>query len=198
MPDVAFTRDRGAGGYQDRIVGRVSAIGIALAGLLDRKVDFGQAEPGQLDLEVEIDQRLQLDCQDFLISAGIEREHVVRNHIRAAFGLGEVREGDRRHRLPLQELCCLDPPMTGDDLAIMGDEDWVGEPKPLDRRCDLPDLLFGMRPRVARERAERRDRPIYNLRTAHLDLPNQLDRRCAHRLNACNRQSSAYAAGILD
>jgi hypothetical protein len=34
------------------ILGRIGAIGIAVSGLVEDEIHFGQAEPGQLDVEL--------------------------------------------------------------------------------------------------------------------------------------------------
>ena len=43
-----------------------------LAGIDQRKVYFGQTEAGNLDIEVAVDQRLQLDREDLLVE-GVQR-----------------------------------------------------------------------------------------------------------------------------
>ena len=114
-------------------------------------------------VELEVDQSFELDGQDFLIPTRIERELVVGEHVSAPLGVGEMRQRDGRDRFPAQQLRRLDAAVTGDDLAVTRDQHRVGEPEPLDRRGDLPNLLFGMRARVARIRLERGYRPLDQL-----------------------------------
>ena len=56
-------------------------------------------KPVSVDVEVEIDQRLQLDRQDLLVPAGIQRELVVGQDIGAALLGRQMRQPQRRHRL---------------------------------------------------------------------------------------------------
>lgn len=102
VPQVARTRHGRASSKSDSVLGLVRAVRICLARLLYGEVDLGQAEPGQLDVELEVDHRLKLDGEEFLVPAGIERELVIGEHIRAPLGFGEVRERDGGHRLPLE------------------------------------------------------------------------------------------------
>ena len=44
-----------------------------------------------------------------------------------------------------EDLCGFDPSVTRDDLEVVGDEDGIDEPKPLDRPRNLFQLLLGMR-----------------------------------------------------
>ena len=87
-PEIAVARDRRAGCEGNCIVRPIGTVGIRLARLVDDEVDLGQAEAGQLDVEVEVDQRLQLDREDLLVPAGIERELVVGEHVGPPLGLG--------------------------------------------------------------------------------------------------------------
>jgi hypothetical protein len=49
-----------------------------LGGIVERDIDVGRREAGDLDIEVEGDQTLQLNGEDFLIPAGLLRQPVVR------------------------------------------------------------------------------------------------------------------------
>ena len=197
QPEVAAARDRRTGRDDDCVVSSIAAIGIGLARFVDHEVDFGEAEPGQLDIELEVDQRLQLDGEDLLVPPGIERELVVGQHVGAPLGLGEMRQRDGRHRLPFEQLGRFDPAVAGDDLAIVGDKHRVGEPEPLDRRGDLLDLLLGMRARVARIRTERGDRPLDRCVQFPWRPSNRYDQYRHTRLNAGLWQSVVYDSGIL-
>ena len=104
---------------RDRILRRIAAIGIGLAGFIEHEVDLGQAEPGHLDIELQVDQRLQLDREDLLVPPGIERELVVGEHVGAPLGIGEMRQGQGRHPLHPKQLGRLDPAVPGNDLAIV-------------------------------------------------------------------------------
>ena len=55
----------------------VSALEAGFARVVEHAIDLGEAEAGQVDFELEVDQPLQLDRQDRLVPAGVERELVV-------------------------------------------------------------------------------------------------------------------------
>jgi hypothetical protein len=55
--------------------------------LLEEEVDLRNREPGQFDVELEVDEALQLDCQELLVPAGLLGELVVSQDIGPLFGL---------------------------------------------------------------------------------------------------------------
>ena len=55
-------------------------------GLLENEVDLGGLEAGQLDLEVQVDQGLQLDRQDLPVPAGFLGQPIVGKDIGALLG----------------------------------------------------------------------------------------------------------------
>jgi hypothetical protein len=71
---------RGLGNLVRRAVRRGRG---SLAGLVEGKIDLRQREAGQRYVELEINQGLQLKCQDLGVPAGIERELVAGQHIGA-------------------------------------------------------------------------------------------------------------------
>jgi hypothetical protein len=107
---------------------------------------------------LQIRKRAQLDGERAAIPAGIEGELVVGERIGSALGRIEAGQMKRRHHFQAQKLCSLQAAMPGDDVAIIVDEDRTGESEPRDAVGDLPDLLFGMRARIARKRPQARDR----------------------------------------
>jgi hypothetical protein len=60
-----------------------------------------------------------------------------------------VRKLDCRYLVDAQQPCRSDPSMTGNDLALVVDQNRVTESEALDAVCDLTDLSLAMRPRVA-------------------------------------------------
>ena len=62
----------------------------ALLHVLDQDVDLSQGETGELDVKLDIDESLQLDCEYFPIPAGILRKLVVGDDIGTSLALGEV------------------------------------------------------------------------------------------------------------
>jgi hypothetical protein len=61
-----------------------------------------------------------------------------------------MRQPDNGDLLNAKQLCSLKAAVTGNDRAIVGGEDWVGESEPGDTVRDLPDLLFRMGSSVTR------------------------------------------------
>src|SRR5262249_44393007 len=102
-----------------------------LPGLLQAKVDLGGLEARQLDLEVEIDQRLQLDRQNLPVPAGLLGKPVIGKDVSPLFWLGQVGERHGRHDADAEELCRRDPSVSGDDLALIIDQDRIAEAKSL-------------------------------------------------------------------
>ena len=56
---------------------RAARCAVCLAGILQDDVDFRHLEPGQFDLDVEIDQALQLNRQKLLVPPGLLGKLVV-------------------------------------------------------------------------------------------------------------------------
>jgi hypothetical protein len=147
-------RHRGLGDGRDRVVSPVVGIGRRLSGFIEQHIDLGQGEAGDLDVEFQIDQRLQLDCQHLAVPAGIEGQLVVGQHIGPALGRIEVGQAQRRNTLHAQQLCGFHPAVAGDDLVIIADQDRIGEAEALNAVGDLPDLILGMEAGVFRERPQ--------------------------------------------
>jgi hypothetical protein len=98
----------------------------------------------QVNLEIEVDERLQLDGQDLAVPASLLGEPVVGQHVGAFLGVREVRQPQGLDLIQPKELCGLDPTMAGNDLAGIVDKDRVSEAEALDAVSNLPDLLFRM------------------------------------------------------
>ena len=71
FPQIAEAGHRGTG-YQWNLVLRcIAALGVRLPCLIEDQIDFCEAEPGMLDLKLEVDQRLQLDRQNLFVPSGV-------------------------------------------------------------------------------------------------------------------------------
>ena len=127
LPEVARPRDGRPGDVRHRIGG------IGLRRLVvepgDQDVDLGHLEAGDRDVEVEIelDQVLQLDRQDLAIPAGLLGELVVGEDVGALLRLAHVLEPDDRNGLMPERLGRGDAAMSGDDDAVLVDQDRVVE-----------------------------------------------------------------------
>lgn len=71
LPHIPAPADRTLGRRDHRILGGVRSRRIGLDRTVEHEIDFREAEAGECYVEVEVDERLQFDCQDFLIPAGI-------------------------------------------------------------------------------------------------------------------------------
>src|SRR5215207_7579436 len=104
-PDLVLTFGRGRWG--------------ALLGVIEQDVDFGKREAGELEIKLHVNEGLQLDRQDIAIPAGVLRKLVVGDDIGPSLGLVEMRQPERRDAFHAEELRCLDPAMTGNDLVLI-------------------------------------------------------------------------------
>jgi hypothetical protein len=64
---------------------------IRLRAVIQQQVNLSDFEAGELDVEVEVEQGLQLDGEDTTIPAGPLGQAIVSNDIGALLGLGEMR-----------------------------------------------------------------------------------------------------------
>jgi hypothetical protein len=108
--------------------------------IVEHERDFIEGETGQLHLEIEVDQTLQFDRQQFSVPPRRLRELVVGKHVGPPLGRPEVRKPYGWHAEVSEKLCSLDPTVPGNDLIVVADQDWVGEAEPFDAAGDLPDL----------------------------------------------------------
>jgi hypothetical protein len=76
----------------------------------------------------------------------------------------------------MQQLCCLDAPMPGNDLVIVIDQNRVVEAEPLDALRNLLDLLERMGAGIARIRSQRVGRSVFEVHLGSPLLWKNLDR----------------------
>ena len=137
--------------------------------VVEQLVQLGVGEADQVQVELELVQRLELGAQQLLVPAGVLGDAVVGDHQRPALRVGEVVEDDRRDLRHPEPLRRQEPAVSGDDDAVAADQDRVGEPELGDRGGDLRDLLVGVGPGVPLVGAElggRRGCSIF-IRRAH-------------------------------
>ena len=154
-----------------RVFRRIRTIRITVAGFVEREVDLGETEAGDRHIETQVDQALEFDREDLAVPASIQRELVVGEDIGPSFGLGQMRERDRRHRLHAEQASRLDPTMAGNDLAFVRHQHRVREAEAFDAVGDLSDLFLGVCARIARVRFQRRNATIEHLIQMHGDPP---------------------------
>jgi hypothetical protein len=63
----------------------------------------------------------------------------------------------------MQQLCCLNAPVSGNDLVIVVDQNGIVEAETLDTPSNLLDLPRRVRPGVARVRSQRVGRPVFEV-----------------------------------
>ena len=160
QPQVAAACHRVEGHCRDRIVGSRQGFRARLASVVEDEVDLGKAEPGQRHVEFEVDQPLQLDCEDLAVPAGVQRQLIVGNHICPPLGLGEVRQRHGWHRGQAEQPGRHHPTVPRDDLARVADQHRVSKPEPRDAVGDLPNLLLAVGSGVRSEWLQRRRRLV--------------------------------------
>ncbi len=74
-------------------------------------------------------------------------------------------QAHRRDAVQAEQLCRLDPAMARNDLAVLSDENRIGEAEMSDAVGDLPDLLPGMGSGIAGMRPQARARHGFNSRS---------------------------------
>ena len=141
-----------------------------LARFLKDEVDLRHLEPGQFDIDLELDQPLQFDRQQLLVPAGLLGELVVGQDIGALIGLAQVRQPAGRHCVDAEELGRFHAAVAGDDLLGIVDQDRVAEAELLDALCDLANLLLRMRAGIVWVRPQLAHRCVFDLHIAFLGL----------------------------
>jgi hypothetical protein len=155
-PHVAGPRDGGRriAGCKGDVLRLGRTVRGALMSLLENDVDLGGGEAGELDVELDVDEALQLDRQQIPVPAGIERELIVGQYVGTSLRRIEVGEAHGGDAFQAQQPGGLDPAVTRDDLAIPSDQHRVGKTKPANTLGNLPDLLPGMGPGITRIRPQ--------------------------------------------
>ena len=153
------------------------------------------AEADQPEVEAELGKVGQLEPQQRLVPAGVQRQLVVRQHIGALLRLAHVRELDHRHPVQSQLPCRQHPAMTGDDAARTIDQHRIGPAELPDTRCDLRHLGIGVGARVAGIGDQLAQRPPGDLRDRPSSEPHKVatNRRAFQgRNSAVPPQSAGY------
>ena len=149
LPDLAPAGHRYLAGVGNDVFGRVVAFGVRGTGLVNDEINLSDFETREVDVEFKVEQALQLDREDFFVPPGVKRQLVVGQDVSAPLRLGQMRERDRGNGFHPEELGSLDTAMTSDDIAIIRDEDWVGEAELFNRLRNLLDLRLRMRACIA-------------------------------------------------
>ena len=98
-----------------------------LGGAEDQAVDLRRVETDDLDIEVELDlgERLELYRQQFLIPTGQLGQAVVGDDVRLDLCFGEVAQPDCRDLFEPEQLRRCQAPVARDDLPVLIDQDGV-------------------------------------------------------------------------
>lgn len=112
----------------------------------DQHVDLGHLETGdgQIEVEIRIEQVLQLDGQDLRVPSSFLCQLVVGENVGSPLCLAHVLEAYHGHGLKSQGLGCRNATVTGDDDAVLVDEDGIVKAERPDADGDLGALLITM------------------------------------------------------
>ena len=112
------------------------------------------------------DKILEFQLEHLEVPAGIQRDAVVGEHQLAPLHLGEPAQRDDRHLRQAEQARRGQAAVTGDDVAVLADQDRIGESERADAAGDLGDLRVAVGARVARRRNQPIERPELKPRPA--------------------------------
>ena len=146
-PQIASPRGRVARrlGDHDRRGGSL----ICIFGPGQQPIQFPILEAHDAEIDPGVLQIAELQCQQRLVPAGIQRDAVVSQHQGPTLGVREPRQRDRRHGLHPKQPGGQHAPVAGDQRAVLGNEDRVHEAELADRAGDLGDLRLAVGARIA-------------------------------------------------
>ena len=142
QPQISGLADRRTGCTFGRRIFRAVRSAGRLARFLKDEVDLRHLEPGQFDIDVELDQPLKFNRQQFLVPPGLLGELVVGQDVGALIGVAQMRQLACGYCVDAEELGGFHAAVAGDDLLGIVHQDRVAEPKLLDALCNLANLLF--------------------------------------------------------
>jgi len=145
LPQVSVAGDPGAGRHRGLI--RVVAGDIEPD---DLQVDLTHAEPGGLQVEVEVQfgEQLEVPGEHHLVPAAVLGQSVVGDGKGPRLFGGQMLEADDRDFAPAELATGHDPAVTGQNLAIAVNQDRRIERERLDAPGDLPNLRRLVQPCV--------------------------------------------------
>ena len=137
--------------------------------LADQQVDFRQLEAGQgnVEIDIEIGEVLQLKTEQFTVPAGIFGQTIIGDHVSPNFGFAHRRQTHRRNLVEANGFGSFDPAVPGDDPVGVIDQHGVGKAKATDRAGDLADLLLRMGPGIGCARLERAHGLVVDRKEVH-------------------------------
>ena len=102
---------------------RAILLGLRRVGIFKDNVDLGNLEARQFHFKIEIDQPLQFDGKQLPVPTGFLGELVVCEDVCALLCRREVRQPQRWHGSKSKQLGRFHPPMSGNDLSVIVDQD---------------------------------------------------------------------------
>ena len=133
---------------------------IRRAGFADQQIDFGGLETGdgQIEIEVELRQILQFECEELAVPTSVLGQFVV-GRTYARFSVSLMRSSRIVGTLSMpRSFTALTPAVSRYHSAFGIDQNRIGETKLADAVSDLPNLPRRVGSRVPRIELERRQR----------------------------------------
>ena len=159
-PQIARDRDRRLRKFRNRVF-----VGQPLRRILrgEQPRQLFVLEADESEIEVLVLQRRKFSAKQLVVPAGVQRELIVRDDVRALLRLGQVIQNDHRHFFELQLARGKKPPVPGDDAGLGVHQDRIVEAELRDARGDLRDLRVGVRSRISRVGNQLFERPMLDL-----------------------------------
>jgi hypothetical protein len=155
VPDVADLADRRRAQSRYLVFIREPC-----SGRIERRGQLLGGEAQQREVGAECRQVLELKMQHLEVPAGVHRDPVVGEHQLAALKFGQADQLDDRHFLQAELPRGGETTMARYDVAIVSNQDRVGEPKRPDAAGDLGDLRVTVRARVVCRAARTPDEAV--------------------------------------
>jgi hypothetical protein len=150
QPQIAGLADRRPRRRFHHGIGRVVTLRGRILEGAGPQIDLANLETGDLNVEVESDQRerLELLAEQPVVPGRDLGQPIIGDRECAGLHWAQVIEAQRRHLGNANFTGGQHSPMASDDVAVTIDQDRDDEAKGLEAFANLPNLLPGMAPRV--------------------------------------------------
>src|ERR1700732_2482209 len=93
---------------------RIGAVDCAIARFVDYDFGLGERKSGELDVKIEINKTLQLDCEYLAVPAGVLRQFVVGKNVGTPLGIAQMRQTQDGDALDLKKFSGFDAAVASD------------------------------------------------------------------------------------